>query len=67
MWRTATSIRALPNINELGLPASTLADRLLDEAGVAVLPGTAFGEYGENYPRFSYADSVDNIRRALDA
>jgi aspartate/methionine/tyrosine aminotransferase len=42
-------------------------DRLLDEAGVAVLPGTAFGEYGENYLRFSYADSVDNFRRALDA
>ena len=58
---------AFPNISELGLSAATLADRLLDEAGVAVLPGTSFGEYGENHLRFSYANSVDNIRRALDA
>jgi aspartate aminotransferase len=58
---------AFPNISELGQSAATLADRLLDEAGVAVLPGTSFGEYGENHLRFSYANSVDNIRRALDA
>ena len=58
---------AFPNISELGLPAATLADRLLDEAGVACLPGTSFGAYGEGHLRFSYANSVDNIRRALDA
>lgn len=58
---------AFPNISELGMSAATLADRLLDEAGVAVLPGTSFGEYGENHLRFSYANSVENIRRALDA
>ncbi|WP_328520174.1 pyridoxal phosphate-dependent aminotransferase [Kribbella sp. NBC_00359] len=58
---------AFPNISELGLAAATLADRLLDEAGVACLPGTSFGGYGENHLRFSYANSVDNIRRALDA
>jgi aspartate/methionine/tyrosine aminotransferase len=58
---------AFPNISELGLSAATLADRLLDEAGVACLPGTSFGGYGENHLRFSYANSVDNIRRALDA
>jgi aspartate aminotransferase len=58
---------AFPNISELGMSAATMADRLLDEAGVAVLPGTSFGEYGENHLRFSYANSVENIRRALDA
>ena len=58
---------AFPNISELGLSAATLADRLLDEAGVACLPGTSFGVYGENHLRFSYANSVDNIRLALDA
>ena len=58
---------AFPNISELGQSAATLADRLLDEAGVAVLPGTSFGAYGESHLRFSYANSVDNIRRALDA
>jgi aspartate/methionine/tyrosine aminotransferase len=57
---------AFPNISELGVSAATLADRLLDEAGVAVLPGTSFGAYGENHLRFSYANSIDNIRRALD-
>ncbi|MFG1911277.1 pyridoxal phosphate-dependent aminotransferase [Kribbella sp. NPDC048928] len=58
---------AFPNITELGVPAATLSDRLLDEAGVACLPGTSFGEYGEGHLRFSYANSVENIRRALDA
>jgi aspartate/methionine/tyrosine aminotransferase len=58
---------AFPNISELGQSATTIADRLLDEAGVACLPGTSFGEYGENHLRFSYANSVENIRHALDA
>ncbi|MFI5694443.1 pyridoxal phosphate-dependent aminotransferase [Kribbella sp. NPDC051586] len=58
---------AFPNISELGMSASELADRLLDEAGVACLPGTSFGVYGENHLRFSYANSVENIRKALDA
>ena len=58
---------AFPNITELGVPAATLSDRLLDEAGVACLPGTSFGEYGEGHLRFSYANSIENIRRALDA
>ncbi|TDW21741.1 pyridoxal phosphate-dependent aminotransferase [Kribbella kalugense] len=58
---------AFPNISELGQSAATLADRLLDEAGVACLPGTSFGEYGENHLRFSYANSVENIHHALDA
>ena len=43
-----------------------MADFLLNEAGVAALPGTAFGEYGEGYLRFSYATSKDNIRKGLE-
>jgi aspartate aminotransferase len=58
---------AFPNITELGLSAAALADRLLEDAGVACLPGTSFGTYGEGHLRFSYANSVDNIRRALSA
>ena len=48
-----------------GYPAQALADRLLDEAGVACLSGTAFGEWGEGHLRFSYANSLDNIQEAL--
>ncbi|MEJ1112323.1 MULTISPECIES: pyridoxal phosphate-dependent aminotransferase [unclassified Kribbella] len=58
---------AFPNITELGMSAATLADRLLEEAGVACLPGTSFGAYGEGHLRFSYANSIENIRRALAA
>jgi aspartate aminotransferase len=58
---------AFPNITELGMSAATLADRLLEEAGVACLPGTSFGAYGEGHLRFSYANSVENIKRALAA
>jgi aspartate/methionine/tyrosine aminotransferase len=58
---------AFPNISGLGMSAATLADRLLEEAGVACLPGTAFGAYGEGHLRFSYANSVENIQRALSA
>ena len=58
---------AFPNVRQLGMPAAVLADLLLERAGVACLPGTAFGSYGEGYLRLSYANSVDNIRRALAA
>ena len=54
-----------PNITGTGFPAKELADRLLDEAGVACLSGTAFGECGEGYLRFSYANSLENIQEAL--
>jgi aspartate/methionine/tyrosine aminotransferase len=54
-----------PNITGLGLPSRELADRLLNEAGVSVLPGTAFGEYGEGYLRMSFANSLPNIESAL--
>jgi aspartate/methionine/tyrosine aminotransferase len=54
-----------PNVKELGIPSAVLAARLLDEAGVACLSGTAFGAWGEGYIRLSYANSVENIRTAL--
>jgi aspartate/methionine/tyrosine aminotransferase len=57
---------AFPNISALGRSADELADYLLEEAGVAVLPGTAFGRNGEGYLRFSYANSMENLRRALE-
>jgi aspartate/methionine/tyrosine aminotransferase len=55
-----------PNVKGLGLPSKALADRIMDEAGVAVLSGTAFGEHGEGYLRLSYANSIPNIQKALE-
>ena len=54
-----------PNITRTGFSSRTIADRLLDEAGVACLSGTAFGEFGEGHLRFSYATSMENIEEAL--
>jgi aspartate aminotransferase len=54
-----------PNITRTGHSSRTLADMLLDEAGVACLSGTAFGEFGEGHLRFSYANSLENIEEAL--
>jgi len=56
-----------PNITKTGFDCRTLSDRLLKEAGVAVLPGTAFGKYGEGYIRLSFANSVENINYAINA
>jgi aspartate aminotransferase len=55
-----------PNITGTGRPASEVAERLLSEAGVATLAGTAFGQYGEGYLRLSYANSEANLRAALE-
>jgi aspartate aminotransferase len=55
-----------PNISGVGLTSDEFANRLLSEAGVAALPGTAFGEYGEGYLRLSFANSLANIQSALD-
>ena len=55
-----------PNIRATGWPSKKLADALLDDAGVAALSGTAFGEFGEGYLRFSVANSIENIEKALD-
>ena len=55
-----------PNITKTGWPSKNLADALLDDAGVAALSGTAFGSFGEGYLRFSVANSIENIEKALD-
>jgi aspartate aminotransferase len=57
---------AFPNVGALPIAASELADRLLDEAGVAVLAGDAFGAVGRENLRVSYANSQENLREALD-
>jgi aspartate/methionine/tyrosine aminotransferase len=56
---------AFPNIREIGQSSAELADRLLEEAGVALLPGSAFGAYGEGYLRLSYATGVETIQEGL--
>jgi len=56
---------AFPNITKTGWTSKKLADVLLEQAGVACLSGTAFGEYGEGYLRFSVANSLENLNKAL--
>jgi aspartate aminotransferase len=56
---------AFPNVAGTGMAARELADFLLEEAGVACLDGGAFGEYGREYIRFSYANSLDQLREAV--
>ncbi len=57
---------AFPNISALGKPSDWLAEYLLEEAGVALLPGTAFGEYGNGYLRICFANSLENIEMAME-
>ncbi|MCH9012787.1 MAG: pyridoxal phosphate-dependent aminotransferase [Proteobacteria bacterium] len=57
---------AFPNITGTGIAAKELEVKLLEEAGVATVAGTSFGRFGEGYLRLSYANSVDNIRAAMD-
>lgn len=54
-----------PNIKSFGLSSSAVADLILEKAGVAVLPGSSFGEYGEGYLRLTYSNSIENILRAI--
>ena len=56
---------AFPNISGTGLTARQFQDALLEEVGVATVAGTSFGEYGEGFIRFSYANSIENIQAAL--
>jgi aspartate aminotransferase len=60
------SFYVFPNITGTGMKSRQLEEHLLDEAGVAGLSGTSFGEYGEGYLRFSYANSQENLRKALE-
>ena len=55
-----------PNIKKTGNKSKEVAEYLLNEAGVATLSGTSFGEYGEGYIRFSYATSQENIKLGLE-
>ena len=55
-----------PNIRGTGKTSQELADLLLNEAGVATLPGTAFGQAGQGYLRLSYANSIENLTSALE-
>ncbi|MGH2554827.1 MAG: pyridoxal phosphate-dependent aminotransferase [Actinomycetota bacterium] len=63
----AGAFYVFPNVQQLGVPSEQVATFLMDEAGVACLSGTAFGAAGQGYLRFSYANSVEAIREALDA
>jgi len=55
-----------PNITGTGMDSRTLQDYLLNNAGVAALAGTSFGKYGEGYLRLSFANSIENIKKALE-
>lgn len=56
---------AFPNITGTGMTAKELQNKMLEKAGVATVAGTSFGVYGEGYIRFSYANSIENIRTAI--
>jgi len=60
------SFYVFPNVKSFGKDCGQIAEYLLNDAGVACLGGTAFGAYGEGYLRFSYANSVANIQKALE-
>lgn len=57
---------AFPNITGTGMGSTDLANQILEKAGVALLPGNSFGQYGEGYLRLSYANSIENIEKALE-
>jgi len=57
---------AFPNVSSFGKSSAWLANYLLEEAGVAVLPGTAFGSGGEGYLRLCFANSMQNIESAIE-
>jgi aspartate aminotransferase len=62
----AGAFYAFPNVQGTGLPSKQLADRLLQDAGVALLDGACFGRYGMGYLRISYANSVENLQLAME-
>jgi aspartate aminotransferase len=63
--KPAGAFYVFPNVTGLGMKSSRMEQALLEEAGVAALSGTAFGSNGEGYVRFSYANSIENIREGL--
>ena len=62
----AGAFYAFPNIQGTGIASKELADMLLNEAGVACLNGASFGDQGEGYLRFSYANSMENLLEAVE-
>jgi aspartate/methionine/tyrosine aminotransferase len=64
--KPAGAFYAFPNVQQLPLNCNALADYLLNEAGVSLLAGTAFGQYGDGYLRISYANSLENIQAAIE-
>ena len=62
----AGAFYAFPNVSELPIGADELADRLLDETGVALLSGSSFGRHGDGHLRISYASSLDSLERAVE-
>ena len=63
---SAGAFYAFANITGTGLSSTEIQDKFIGEAGVATLSGTSFGQKGEGYLRFSYANSIDNIQIALN-
>ncbi len=61
----AGAFYAFPNVTDTGSSVRELQNRFLEEGGVATVAGTSFGAFGEGYLRFSYANSVENIRQAM--
>ncbi len=64
--KPAGAFYVFPDVSPFGLPSSAIAESLLEEAGVALLPGTAFGQHGEGFLRLCYANSIENLQRAVD-
>ena len=64
--KPAGAFYVFPNVTQIPLSCEALADYLLEEAGVALLAGTAFGKFGDGYLRISYANSLENIQEALE-
>ncbi|MEK7715522.1 MAG: aminotransferase class I/II-fold pyridoxal phosphate-dependent enzyme, partial [candidate division NC10 bacterium] len=64
--RPGGAFYVFPNITGTGRPSGEVAERILNEAGVALLSGTAFGAHGEGYLRLSYANSEANLRLAIE-
>lgn len=64
--KPAGAFYVFPNIKKIPFSSQFIADYLLEEAGVALLPGTSFGALGEGYLRISYANSLENIHQAME-
>ncbi|WNZ48400.1 pyridoxal phosphate-dependent aminotransferase [Leptolyngbya boryana CZ1] len=64
--KPAGAFYVFPNVKDLPLSCNELADYFLNEAGVSLLAGTAFGKFGDGYLRISYANSLENLQIAID-